>query len=240
MSLARRSPVRPLLLAVPVALGLLLGTAATAHATEAEDPRATVHEGNAKTCAQAGLDGSLLGPADLTFTGGAPNADQYLSITAAEDVTVTGIVIKGGPRYNLYRPGANGLPETPPWEDLRAPLNNGGNIPQISHWYACGTGTTDTSSSTPSTSETAETTETTGSTGPSVPGSSTTSDTSGTPSTSDRPTTSATSAAAVPAGEDGDLASTGFGGSGLIWLGALLVLGGTVLLVLFRARRGAA
>ncbi|WP_141997644.1 hypothetical protein [Amycolatopsis cihanbeyliensis] len=239
MSLSRRFPVRPALLAVPMAVGLLIGAAATAHATEAEDPRASGHEGNATTCAEAGLDGAVLSQEDLTFTGGTPNVDQYLSITAAEGGTVTGIVVKGGPRYNVYQPGSNGLSGTPPWEGLRAPLNNGGNIPQISHWYLCGTGTPDTTSSTPTTIETTETTETTGSTNPSTPDRSTTSEAGGSPGTSaDATTASVTSAAVVPAGEDGDLASTGFGGSGLIWLGALLVLAGTALLVLFRIRRG--
>jgi hypothetical protein len=71
--------------------------------------------------------------------GGEPNKDQYLTLTAKPGVTVTGIVMKGGNGFNVYVPGEKGLEEAPgPWEKLYAPLNKGGNIPQISHWYACG------------------------------------------------------------------------------------------------------
>lgn len=125
--------------AAALACGALVVAATSAQAAVTDDPRATSHDGNVKTCAAAGLPGELVDKSSLEYTGGVPNVDQYLTVTAENGVFVTGFVIKGGPAYNVYEPGVNGLSWAPPWEDLRAPLNRGGNVPTISHWFACGT-----------------------------------------------------------------------------------------------------
>ncbi|WP_028662142.1 hypothetical protein [Saccharomonospora iraqiensis] len=155
-----------------VAAGALLGTASFAGAQvtpETDDNRATPMPGNATTCAQAGLEGTILTRGtDFQFTGGGPQ-DQFVTITSVSPgVEVTGIVVKGGPNYNVYVPGEAGtggevLPEDPPWEDLRSPFNQGGNIPTISNWFVCGTtgGPTNGPTTTVTTTVTDTTTETT-------------------------------------------------------------------------------
>lgn len=124
---------------IALALGTVGVTGSPALA-QTEDPRATVFPGNATTCEDAGLEGEILTPGvDFTYTGGGPD-DQFVTIeSVSEGTEVTGIVVKGGPNYNVYVPGTLGLPADPPWEDLRSPLNEGGNIPTISNWFVCGT-----------------------------------------------------------------------------------------------------
>ncbi|TKG58709.1 hypothetical protein FCN18_37605 [Prauserella endophytica] len=247
MPLTQRLPHRAVVVAALTA-GLLVGSAVSASATAHEDPRAEIGEGNATTCEHAGLDGDLIDKGVLTYEGGKHNVDQYVTITDVPgNVTVTGIVVKGGDRHNVYEPGKRGLPTTPPWTDLRSPLNKGGNIPAISHWYVCGVETTTTTTTSTTTTETSTTETTTSET------STTTSESSSTETTTsesgDTATTTTTSSVAggagtstsaapvSPAGDSGDLASTGFGGAWLIGLGALLLVGGGVLVFLTRMRR---
>ncbi|SFP34405.1 LPXTG-motif cell wall anchor domain-containing protein [Amycolatopsis arida] len=238
MSLARRS-ARTVLAALPLALAVLLPTAGTAHATFTEDDRATRHEGNVDggqkdACERAGLAGQPVELPESTLHG---EENRFLDITAVPDgVTVTGIVVKGGDAYNVYEPGERGLPETPPWTELRAPLNKGGKIPAISHWFVCATTTPDTST-TPPTSATA-----TPPTEPSTPGETSSSAPSSSTTTSTPPAgaTTTTTPAAVAVEDTDNLASTGFDSGWLIWVGALLVLGGATVLVLLRLRRGQA
>lgn len=112
--------------------GALLATTTGASAADTDDPRAVAHDGNAVTCEQAGLPGELLDPGDVDYV---ISADGRFLTILAEHVFVTGVVVKGGPGYNVYDTSTLG---GPPWEDLRSPLNKGGNVPQISHWFACG------------------------------------------------------------------------------------------------------
>ncbi|SFB64211.1 LPXTG-motif cell wall anchor domain-containing protein [Amycolatopsis marina] len=250
MPVVRKSSVRAALAVVPMALAVVLGTAGMAHATYDEDPRATVHEGNVDAgqkdaCKTAGLEGTPLKAGVLDFTEGTPNVDQYLTITGLGDgVTVSGIVVKGGPGYNVYVPGEKGLSDVPPWTELRSPLNKGGKIPAISHWFACGTVTVPTTSTTTSTTDSSTTTPPESSSTEPPESTSSTSGESSTPastSTSGVATTTSTPAA-VPvenASDNDDLASTGFGSGWLLWVGGLLVLGGAAVLVLLRIRRNA-
>jgi hypothetical protein len=114
------------------------------------DSRATSYNGNAVTCADAGLPGTII---SVTST----HDGVYLDITAVPaGQTVTGVVVKGGPAYNVYLPGALGAL---PWLDLHAPLNASGSPAGISHWYVCGTASTTTT--TPVTSTTTPVTSTT-------------------------------------------------------------------------------
>lgn len=229
-----------------VAATLFSGAAASAVEEPTEDSRATFVAGNLTSCGDgdkgADVGGDLISKDDLTFTGGEPNVDQYLDITAiAEGVTVTGIVVKGGDNSNVYVPGENGLSATPPWLDLRAPLNDGGSIPQISHWFVCGTVTTvtTTTTTTPTTETTTTATTATTTTEPlTTTPSATTTDSSvtATSSASEVPATT-TSAAVAPTGGSRPLAETGFSGGQLIWAGALLILLGGGALLFARSRR---
>lgn len=241
------SRVRAAIAATMLALAATLFSGAAASAVEepTEDSRATVVAGNLTSCGDgakgAGVGGDLISEEDLTFTGGEENVDQYLDITAiADGVTVTGIVVKGGTDSNVYVPGENGLSATPPWLDLRAPLNDGGNIPQISHWFVCGTVTTTTTTTTTSTTETTTATATTTTTtepSTTTPSATTTGSSVGvTSSTSEAPATT-TSAAVAPTGGSGPLADTGFSGGPLISAGALLILAGGGALWFARSRR---
>ena len=224
---------------VCLTFGLLLGSSAVASAEDTQDPRAIAHDGNVTTCGSAGVSGTLLKPVvDYQFTGGVPNVDQYVTITGVSGgVTVSAVVVKGGDGYNVYVPGRLGLPATPPWTNLRSPLNGGGNIPQISHWYVCGTVTTPSSiTGKPTTTRTSRNTTTSGPAGETTTGS-----TAGRSSSSmaGGAAAAATSTSSVVNTNQSNLAHTGFNGGWLVGLGAVLVLGGAALLVVLRVRRKA-
>ncbi|MFC4000386.1 hypothetical protein ACFS2C_21920 [Prauserella oleivorans] len=245
-----RARLRTFLVAA-VTGGLLAGPVAVAAATGAgEDPRAEIHVGNVTTCADAGLDGVQL-KGDTDFDYALSDQQKHLAITSVtEGVTVTGIVVKGGPDANIYVPGERGLPEQPVWKKLRSPLNGGGQIPTISHWFVCGEVTPPTT--TEPTTTTTEPSEPTISTPPqpttttTVPAASTTGESSTTPVTTTSSeaggavATTTTEAPVSPAGESDDLASTGFGGGWLLVAGVALLAGGGALVLLARARRGQA
>src|SRR6266568_1731218 len=216
-----------MLTAAALALGatLLTGTvalAAPAPPPSSGDDRATAFAGNVTTCAEAGLQGDT-----VVF----PNVDASgtdITITSSDipaGDTILAVVVKGGPAYNVYQ----GLTS---WTDLHSPINPGGQIPTISHWFACvsksnggGGGTTTTSPAPTSTSggSGGTTTTTTGSGGGPSPATS----------------TAAVAGATTTSTGTGtkNLAFTGFGNNWLIWAGLLLVLAGGGVLALTRLRR---
>jgi LPXTG-motif cell wall-anchored protein len=231
----RLTPLRRsgLLAATTVAAVATLALVTTAFATPVKpapvsgDDRAVAYdknvaEGHGDVCTVGGLTGTVIDKAKLTFTNGVANVDQYLNISAVDaGVTVTGVVVKGGDAFNVYLAAKLG---PLPWNKLRSPDNNGGNIPTISHWYACGVKKDQTSSSsaTSSSSSTSSSTVTHSST----PSSSATSSSAVVATT----TTTAAAGAATDV-----LATTGFGSAWLAGLGvALLAAGAAVLLVLRR------
>ncbi|NUO56881.1 MAG: hypothetical protein HOV71_01450 [Hamadaea sp.] len=113
------------------------------------DNRAEYHDGNVTTCADVtGV------PDDDIQVGGQGDAnaqDQYVIGTTADGkevnvaitpagtaagVVVDAVVVKGGDGYNVYR--APYVPPTlPPDQNYISPLTNGGNVPDISHWFVC-------------------------------------------------------------------------------------------------------
>ncbi len=145
-----------------VVIGLTAGVAAAGPGTGSpSDARAEYNTGNIQMgdCPAGTVD--VTGSVTANVVGG-----TNLNITAVNaGVTVTDIFVKGGPDYNLYEPGQRGLSATPPWSNLISPLNQGGNVPTISHWFACGTtggGTTTTQpEETTTTTQPEETTTTT-------------------------------------------------------------------------------
>ncbi|MCK2245339.1 MULTISPECIES: hypothetical protein [unclassified Crossiella] len=232
--------MRPITLSRLLALTLLLsagllGTAtAQPTATSAGDPRATAFPSNATTCAHANLPGQLItGQLTVNIAGG-----THLTVTGVPlGLTVTGIVVKGGPGYNVYLPAGLGLL---PWPGLHSPLvGQNGNIPEISHWFACGQAQTTTKPTTSTTTKPYSSSATT------KPGSSTaitttTTSGAGTPSTSTastpRTTVPTSTPVPVPVANDDNLANTGFDGGWLIGLGAALVVAGGLVLGLTRLR----
>jgi LPXTG-motif cell wall-anchored protein len=176
-----------------------------------------VAPGHDDACTVGGLTGTPIAEDKLTFTGGGKQ-DQYLSITAVQaGVTVTGVVVKGSDAFNVYLAAKLG---PLPWNKLRSPDNNGGNIPTISHWYACGIVTEQPPNQEPPKEEQPPSSS-------SAPSSS---------STATAPTSTSTSAVAV-AGASDQLASTGFGSAWLVGLGAALLAAGAAVLLVLRRRR---
>ena len=118
--------------AVFAALGLLVGPTATAITNP------VAHDGNVTTCAQVGFpgsvqyNGSIVTSVDVTalFTATVVG-NKYVTISnIASGVVFQAVVLKGGNGYNVYNP---------PVASMRSPLNNGGNVPDLSHWFACTT-----------------------------------------------------------------------------------------------------
>jgi LPXTG-motif cell wall-anchored protein len=218
--------------AVAAVVTLALSSTASADGPTTDDERATPYTKNVdikhpEACTVGGLTGETMLPSEFTYTGG--DNLIHLNITAVlSDKTVTGVVVKGGPNFNVYLAEDLGAL---PWNELRAPFNEGGQQAEISHWYGCGIKKeTPSSSVTPSSS--------TGSSSSSTAPSSTTSSSAAETTVSSSEvavTTTTTAAAAAPAGED--LASTGFGSAWLVGLGAALLAAGAAVLLVLRRRR---
>lgn len=239
----RRSPVLLAVLATALAGSAFFAAAASATPGPVSgDDRATAHSGNKveKDCPTLFPGSTAVARADLTFS--VDGTNTYLDITAVKDgVEVAGVIVKGGPAYNVYRTAKLG---DLAWLDLHSPLVPSGKPAQISHWFACGV--TDSTTTTTTTTTKITTTTTTTGTSSTTSTTSTTDSTDTTTTTSGRessttgatstPVTTTTSAAVAPAADDDDLASTGFNGGWLIALAAVLLLGGAALLILVRTR----
>lgn len=217
------------LISAALALGatLLAGTAALAApprwTPNPDDNRATAHAGNVTTCSAAGLSGET-----ITLPGLEDASGTHVTITVSDipaGDSIVAVVVKGGPGYNVYQ----GLTA---WTDLHSPLNVGGQIPTISHWFACVT-SSDTSTTTTTTTTVAATTTTT----PGAPG--TTTGAGGGTASGGTTTSSAAVAGATttPAPGAKSLAFTGFDNSWLIWVGVLLLIAGAGVVALPRLAR---
>jgi hypothetical protein len=122
----------------------------SAIADTASDPRADFHDAaNVTTCAQVGFANDIiLGSGGDSQANGTVTSDSFFSVTisaftgpdAASDAqeinvqqlkagaVIDAVIVKGGNGYNQY-PGN--------FSNMIAPKNNGGNVPQISHWFLC-------------------------------------------------------------------------------------------------------
>ncbi|WP_181777442.1 LPXTG cell wall anchor domain-containing protein [Amycolatopsis pittospori] len=220
--------VRSAATVLALATAALLGTAGSALACHSDDDRPTPIPGKISKCEEVRAGGKALSDADFKFTGG--KGQRTLDITGVgEGVKVTAIVVLGGDDgYNVYEPGKRKLGKTPPWTELRAPLNRNGSKANIDKWYACGEKTKPTEPTKPS-----EPTKTSTAKPP------TTAPTSTTEKPSDTPTSTTAPAPNVGGngGNGGGLADTGFDNAWLLWAGGLLVLAGAGVLVLLRVRR---
>ena len=139
--------------AVALVAGLTVAlTAGSAGASSESDVRADFHSGNVVNCGQIGFPDST-----LAFANGTDSIDDgNVSGVVVDGTTVNvddppagvviqAVVVKGGPAYNVYSTdsgvGADKGNHVPPAEDTPteyiAPLNGGGNIPTVSHWFIC-------------------------------------------------------------------------------------------------------
>lgn len=110
---------------------------------------------NATTCAQVGLTSDLQfggsggGGGVGTITNGdvtatvqtnsgsvQPGQGQEVNIAVLATISVDAVVVKGGNGYNIYK-SPNVPPGLVPPQHYISPLNNGGNVPDISHWFIC-------------------------------------------------------------------------------------------------------
>lgn len=232
------------LLATFAALSVLPATAQPGDPPDSGDPRAVAHPGNATTCAAAGLDG---GKVSVQFT---LLNNRFLTITSVPaDVELTGTVLNARAAYNVYTPSARIA--------LHAPLNETGNIPGISSWFACGielppttTTTTTTTETTTTDTTTTETTTTDTSTVTTTTETTTSDTTTSEPTTSDTTSGTTSSVTTTPSptttsaggggagGGNGDLPRTGVASRGPLVAGtALLLLGAGLAIGVQRSRR---
>jgi Bacterial Ig-like domain len=113
---------------VPVPMALAQGSPS--------DPRAVFIEGNVPP-GDCQVGGQLIPESSLTFS--ISGAGRVLTITAVDaGYTVQSVYVKGSDDTNLYQPGQRGLPTNPPYVNLISPLDIVGQLPVISHWFACG------------------------------------------------------------------------------------------------------
>jgi hypothetical protein len=116
---------------------VLMGAAmaGTAVADSPSDPRAEFHPGNATTCSDVGFPGDTIlfvnganNGSDANVSGTVSGGGTILNVTNNGGVEIHAIVVKGGDGYNQY---SSNVPNMIP------PLNNGGQLPSISHWFVC-------------------------------------------------------------------------------------------------------
>jgi hypothetical protein len=109
--------------------------------------------GNAVTCAQVGFPNAQIAFADgaaainqdgiVGSVSAHAGGGQEANITATGGNTILAVVIKGGPAYNVYtansgNPAGNHVPPAlAAPQGYISPLNGGGNVPAISHWFVC-------------------------------------------------------------------------------------------------------
>ena len=210
--------------AVFAALGLLVGPTATAITNP------VAHDGNGTTCAQVGFpgsvqyNGSIVTSVDVTalFTATVVG-NKYVSISnIASGVVFQAVVLKGGNGYNVYNP---------PVASMRSPLNNGGNVPDLSHWFAC---TTTAPVVTTTTAPVVTTTTVPVVTTTTVPVVTTTTEFASEAPTTTVGATSTTTDVASEAPPTSSLPSTGGADGRLLVLGAFLVAVGSVIQLVSR------
>ena len=182
--------LRTLVVGATVTVALVVGGSKASAQGSPSDPRAVFIMGNVAPGDCRGL-GAPIPVSAITFT---ITTGQILTITAVDPgFVVTAIFVKGGADTNLYQPGLRGLPPDPPWINLISPLTGGGQLPAISHWFACGSVTPPTTTTTTTTSTTTTTAPTTTTTAP------TTTSSASSSTTSPSATTTSTTVAVGPA-----------------------------------------
>lgn len=139
-------------LTVGIAVSVTGGVAAAAD-PQPSDNRATFVPGNVTTCAGAGFPDSIQigspsngNASDANVSGVVktnagttqPGQGQEVDITLLNGaVVIDAVVVKGGPAYNVYSNPAVLPPALGPDQHYISPLNPGGKVPAISHWFVC-------------------------------------------------------------------------------------------------------
>jgi Domain of unknown function (DUF5979) len=116
------------------------------------DPRASFFSGNVTTCSALGYggdtqlgsdnnsnasDGNVTGTVATNSGSVQPGVGQEVNVTIASEVVVDAVVVKGGDGYNVYSKASFLPPTLGSPQHYISPLNGGGNVPTISHWFVC-------------------------------------------------------------------------------------------------------
>jgi hypothetical protein len=128
---------------------LVVGVGTPAFGASPSDDRAEFHDGNATRCDQ--IDGVPDEHFQVSGQGSSAGGDGFVEVTTegkkrvnveitsdGEDagVVVDAVVVKGGDGYNVYR-DPYVPPALDPPQNYISPLNMGGNVADISHWFVC-------------------------------------------------------------------------------------------------------
>jgi hypothetical protein len=136
-----------------LAVGMTVALSGVASADSPSDERATFHDGNATTCADVELGSDTQVGADANSPASDANVSGVVVTNAGsiqpgqgEEVNVTilgtnvvidAVVVKGGNGFNVYSDPSVLPPALQPPQHYISPLNNGGNVPAVSHWFIC-------------------------------------------------------------------------------------------------------
>jgi hypothetical protein len=116
------------------------------------DPRAKFVSGNVTTCPGAGFPGAIQvgaegnSPANDANVSGTPKANagliqpgqgEEVDVAITGGAVIDGVIVKGGPAFNVYSNTTVLPPALAPDEHYISPLNGGGNVPDLSHWFVC-------------------------------------------------------------------------------------------------------
>lgn len=136
---------------VAMVMPVLMAAEAAAQTSNASpsDDRARFVGGNATSCEDVGrppgdvqLKGPGARPASDSFVEGTVDGQRRLQVTItaagrAAGVVIRAVVVKGSDGHNVYERRAVLPPDLGPPQNYVPPLNGGGNIPVISHWFVC-------------------------------------------------------------------------------------------------------
>ena len=136
-------------IALFMTMGTVLAGAASAKSglppNTSGDPRATYTAGNIHDGDCSGGTSDITSFVHFTVDG----SNTYITLVAPFPAMPFKVFVKGGPAYNTYNfTGTHNVPGPPPTlsttvpgdvTNLHSPVNNGGNIAQISHFFICGT-----------------------------------------------------------------------------------------------------
>jgi hypothetical protein len=119
------------------------------------DGRATFVSGNVTTCASVGFaassevqvgapenmsasDANVAGTPKVNAGSTQPGVGEEVNVhLTGANIVIDAVVVKGGPAYNVYSNPASLPPTLAPDQHYISPVNPGGRVPALSHWFIC-------------------------------------------------------------------------------------------------------
>ena len=159
----RRRDVAVGLLVLAGWLGVGMGSAASVPIPRApqipkatpSDSRATFVSGNVTTCAAVGFpaaaevqvgapenmsasDANVAGTPQVNAGGTQPGVGEEVNVSlTGANIVIDAVIVKGGPAYNVYSNPASLPPTLAAPQHYISPVNPGGRVPALSHWFIC-------------------------------------------------------------------------------------------------------